>query len=121
MAGKLAQGRTRSLPDWSVFVSRFAQQTKLVSTNGSADKLVAKFLEAAELQSDNPSCELMLVARPESEENVVYLTEVWSTESAWEEARRSDVITAWAEDMPNLVAEPPVSTRLTQIGGKGIL
>lgn len=101
-------------------MSRFAQQTKLISTEGSADKLLAKFLEAAELQAENPSCELMLVARSEANENVVYLTEIWSSEATWDEARQSDAITAWAKDMPALVAEPPVSTRFTQIGGKGI-
>ena len=101
-------------------MSRFAQQTRLISAKGSADELVAKFIEAARLQAENASCELMLAARSASEDDVVYVTEVWSSESAWEEARHSEVITTWAKDMPKLVAEPPASTRLTQIGGKGI-
>ena len=103
-----------------MFVSRFAQQTRLISTKGNADKLVAKFLAAADLQRDNGACELMLVAKSESDENVVYVTEVWSGESAWKEARRSKAVTAWARDIPALVAEWPPSTRLTRIGGKGI-
>lgn len=101
-------------------MSRFAQQTKLTSTKGNTDKLVAKFIEAADLQRDNESCELMLVARSEADDNIVYVTEVWSSESAWKLARRSEAVTAWAKDLPALVAEWPASTRLTQIGGKGI-
>lgn len=101
-------------------MSRFAQQTKLVSTKGNVDKLVAKFIEAAELQRDNAACELMLVGKSESQEDVVYITEVWSSESAWKQACRSKAVAAWAKDMPVLVAEWPPSIRLTQIGGKGI-
>lgn len=101
-------------------MSRFAQQTILTSTKGNADKLVAKFIEAADLQRDNESCELMLVARSEADDNIVYVTEMWSSESAWKQARRSKAVTAWAKDIPALVAEWPASTRLTQIGGKGI-
>ena len=101
-------------------MSLFAQQTRLISTKGNADKLVAKFIEAAEIQRDNDSCELMLVARSEPDEDVVYVTEIWSSESAWKEARHSKAVTAWARDIPKLVAEWPASTRLTQIGGKGI-
>ncbi len=101
-------------------MSRFAQQTRLISTKGSADKLVAKFIEAAELQSENASCELMLVAQSGSDDDVVYVTEIWSSESAWKEARHSKAVTAWAKDIPKLVAEWPASTRLTRIGGKGI-
>lgn len=101
-------------------MSRFAQLTKLISTKGNADKLVAKFIEAADLQRDNGSCELMLVGKSEADGDVVYVTEVWSSESAWKEARRSKAVTAWARDMPALVAEWPPSTRITEIGGKGI-
>lgn len=101
-------------------MSRFAQQTRLVSTEGSADKLVAKFLVAADLQRDNEACELMLVGKSEADEDVVYVTEVWSSESAWKQARRSKAVTAWARNIPALVAEWPPSVRFTQIGGKGI-
>jgi quinol monooxygenase YgiN len=107
-------------PDWSVFVIRFAQQTRLLSTQGNADELVAKFIEAAELQSENRSCELMLVAKSEADDDVVYVIEIWSSESAWDEARHSNAVAAWARDLPELVAESPTSTLLTQIGGKGI-
>jgi quinol monooxygenase YgiN len=101
-------------------MSRFAQQTQLVATPGNRDRLVAKFLEAAEIQRDNPSCELMFVSTSATDASVVYLTEVWASEQDWERARRSDAITAWAEGMGLLVAAPPESTSLTPIGGKGL-
>ena len=101
-------------------MGRFAQHTRLVASGGNADKLVGKFLESAEIQQSNPECELMIVSRSSADDDVVYLTEVWSSEATWEAARRSPVITEWAKDMAPLVAEPPQSLRLDPVGGKGL-
>jgi quinol monooxygenase YgiN len=101
-------------------MGRFAQQTRLVATPGNRDRLVAKFLEAAEIQCDNPDCELMLVSVSPDEEGVVYLTEVWASRETWERARDSDAIAAWSEGMPALVASSPETTPLAPIGGKGL-
>ena len=100
--------------------SRFAQHTRLVAAPGRHDELVAKFLESAEIQRDNPDCELMLVSTAPDSADVVYLTEVWSSDYAWEQARRSAPIQAWAAPMPALVSGPPESIPLQVIGGKGL-
>jgi quinol monooxygenase YgiN len=101
-------------------MGRFAQHTKLLATPGNADRLAAKFIESVELQRENPACELMIVCKSPVDGDLVFLTEVWSSESDWEEARNSPVIAEWAQDMPSLVAEPPRSVRLDPIGGKGL-
>jgi quinol monooxygenase YgiN len=100
--------------------SRFAQHTRLVSAPGKRDELVAKFLEAAEIQRDNADCELMLVSTEPDAADVVYLTEVWSSEDAWERARSSPQIRAWAAPMSTLVSAPPETCLLDLAGGKGI-
>jgi quinol monooxygenase YgiN len=102
-------------------VGRFAQHTKLVAAGGNADQLARKFLESVEIQRENPACELMIVSRSPVDDDVVFLTEVWSSESEWDEARSSPVIADWAKDMPSLVAEVPQSVRLDPLGGKGLL
>ncbi len=101
-------------------MERFAQHTRLVATRGNADRLARKFMESVEMQRDNPACELMLVCRSPVEDGVVYLTEVWSSEAEWEEARNSPAVAEWANDMPALVAEAPQSTPLRPIGAKGL-
>jgi quinol monooxygenase YgiN len=101
-------------------VGRFAQHTKLVATGGNADRLASKFIESIEIQRENPACELMIVCKSPADDDVVYLTEVWSSESEWEEARSSPLVAQWAKDMPSLVAEAPLSVRLDPIGGKGL-
>ena len=67
-------------------MERFGQHTKLVATRGNADQLVSKFLESVEIQRKNPACELMIVSRSPENDDVVFLTEVWSSESEWEAA-----------------------------------
>ena len=99
---------------------RFAQQTRLLATKGRAELLLEKFVEAAHIQRGNPACELMFAGISTSEQDVVYLIEVWSSEAEWEEARASDAIIAWSQGMSELVAEPPHSVQLGSVGGKGI-
>jgi quinol monooxygenase YgiN len=101
-------------------VERFGQHTKLVATQGNADRLANKFIESVEIQRENPACELMIVSRSLDDDDVVYLTEVWSSESEWEAARSSPAIAEWAMDMPSLVAEPPQTVQLEPVGGKGL-
>ena len=72
------------------------------------------------MQRENPACELMIVCTSPVDADVVYLTEVWSSEAEWEEARSSPQIAKWAKDMPSLVAEAPQSVRLDPVGGKGL-
>lgn len=99
---------------------RFAQHTRLVAAPGKHAELVAKFLECAAIQHNNPDCELMLVSTAPDTGDVVYLTEVWSSKHAWETARNSAPIQAWAASMPSLVDGPPESVPLEVAGGKGL-
>jgi quinol monooxygenase YgiN len=99
---------------------RFAQHTRLTAAPGQRAELVAKFLEAAEIQRGNPACELMLVSTEPGTADIVYLTEVWSSEDAWDQARHSAPIQTWATSMPGLAGAPPESTRLDLAGGKGL-
>jgi quinol monooxygenase YgiN len=99
---------------------RFAQHTRLRARPGKRDALAAKFLEVADLQAENPACELSLVSASPTEEDVVFLTEVWTSAEEHERARTSPEVQAWAEEMPALVAGPPETTPLALVGGKGL-
>jgi quinol monooxygenase YgiN len=101
-------------------MARFGQQTRLVAKKGRADALVGKFIEAAEIQRDNPACDLLIAGKSTTEDDVVYVIEVWATEADWERARTSDEIAAWAQGMPGLVAAWPKSARFDPAGGKGL-
>ena len=72
------------------------------------------------MQRDNPACQLMLVSSSPDEDDVVFLTEVWTSAEEHERARQSSEVQAWAAEMPSLVAGPPEITPLVIEGGKGL-
>ena len=101
-------------------MTQFAQHTRLFAAPGKRDELVAKFLESAEIQRDNPACRLMIVSTAPDSADVVYLTEVWSSEDAWEQARRSPVIQAWAASMSALMGGRPDSVPPTSWAARAL-
>ena len=101
-------------------MSGFAQHSRLRAREGKREELVAKFIEVADIQRDNSACRLMLVSISPEEDDVVFLTEVWTSAEEHEQARQSDEVQAWAADMPSLVAGPPETTALVIEGGKGL-
>ena len=72
------------------------------------------------MQRDNPACQLTLVSSSLGDDDVVFLTEVWTSAEEHERARQSPEVQAWAADMPSLVAGPPETTPLVLAGGKGL-
>ena len=100
--------------------SRFAQHTRLIAAPGKREELIAKFLESVEIQRENADCEVMLVSTAPGSADIVYLTEVWSSKDAWDSARRSAPIQAWAASMPALVGGLPETTPLEVVGGKDL-
>ena len=94
---------------------RFAQHSRILARAGKRDELVAKFVEAAEMQHDNPACELTLVSTSPEDDVSVFLTEVWTSDEDHERARQSPEVQAWAADMPSLVDGPPEITRLDPV------
>jgi quinol monooxygenase YgiN len=94
---------------------RFGQHTRIRARPGKRDELMAKFVEAAEMQRDNPACELTLVSTSPEDDVSVFLTEVWASAEDHERARQSPEVQAWAADMPSLVDGPPEITRLDPV------
>jgi quinol monooxygenase YgiN len=101
-------------------VPRFAQHSRIEARAGKRDDLVAKFMEIAVIQRDNPACELSLVSTSPEDDSSVFLTEVWASAEEHERARHSPEVEAWAADMPSLVDGRPETTPLELVGGKGL-
>jgi quinol monooxygenase YgiN len=93
-------------------MARFGQHTRIRARPGKRDELLAKFVEAADMQHDNPACELTLVSASPDDPDVVFLTEVWKSADDHERARTSPEVQEWAAGMPSLVDGPPDTTRL---------
>lgn len=95
----------------------FVLQSKIQARPGKRDGLVAKFLEAAELQRSNPACALTYVGVSPSSEEEVWLTEVWRSEADHKAATQSPEVAKWAADMPTLVERLVESVKLDYAGG----
>ena len=101
-------------------MARFAQHAVIRARAGEGERLLAKFLEVAEMQRDNPACELMLVSTSPDMDDAVLLTEVWTSAEEYERTRNSEQVQQWATEMPSLVAGEPEVTRLVVEGGIGV-
>ena len=101
-------------------MARFAQHTRIRARPGKREDLTAKFMEISVIQRDNPACELSIVSTSPEDDQVVFLTEVWTSAEEHERARHSPEVEAWAADMPELVDGPPDTTPLEIVGGKGL-
>jgi quinol monooxygenase YgiN len=96
-------------------VAEFAQHTRIQAKPGRGEALRDKFVEAADMQRDNPACELTLVSASPADPDVIFLTEVWASEADHEHARNSPEVQEWAKEMPDLVDGPPQTTALDPV------
>lgn len=101
-------------------MSSYMLHSKVQARPGLRDATVAKFLEAAAIQRDNPDCLLTLVSTAPSEPDTVYLTEVWTDKQSHQRATKSDAIKPWAMEMQLHVERLVESTELDTVGGKGL-
>lgn len=62
-------------------MSRFGLHGSLLATPGQRDALVALMLEASRLMAHAPGCELYLVSTSETDDDAVWITEVWRSEA----------------------------------------
>jgi quinol monooxygenase YgiN len=62
-------------------VARFGLHGSLLAQPGQRDALLGQMLEAARLMASAPGCDLYLVATAETDDDAVWITEVWRTEA----------------------------------------
>lgn len=102
-------------------MASFGLHTKFVARSGKRDLLVGKLLEVIDMQRSNAACELTLISESPDDRDIVYLTEVWTSEAAHTEATESDAARAWGKGMPELIDPERVDTdTLIPVGAKGL-
>jgi len=87
---------------------------------GRGDELVARLLTGIDELGPMPACELCLVNRPPDNPDVVYVTEVWSSQAEHEAFAALDEVQAFIHEVHALAAEPPQVTYVTPVGGVGL-
>lgn len=98
---------------------RFGMYGKLVAQPGQRDALVAALLQAAEAMRHVPGCELYIVNTSPTEPDVIWVTEVWSSRKAHQEAlEREEAKTTIAQNRHLIAGGDRIE--LVPIGGKGL-
>ncbi len=100
-------------------MSRFGLYGKVIAHRGQRDALVVILLEAAALLQDDPDCTLYVVNVSATEPDVVWVTEVWSSQAAHQASlTRDDTRTLIERGMPLIAGGERVE--VVPVGGKGL-
>ena len=94
-------------------MGRHGLYLRMRTTAGRGDALEAVLLRAAELLGDVGECELYLVNRSPEDPDVVWMTEIWETESAHDRILFNDLLDALVSEAMGLLDGPPHITRVT--------
>jgi quinol monooxygenase YgiN len=100
-------------------MSKFGLYGKITAQPGQRDALVAGLLEAAALMQHVPGCELYIVNVSATEPDAVWVTEVWSSDSAHQASLTHDEVKALIKRTMPLIAGGE-RIEIVPIGGKGL-
>jgi quinol monooxygenase YgiN len=102
-------------------MSRYGLHGKLKSRAGSSEKLTQILLEASKLVSTAKGCRLYLVSNDKSDNDSIWITEVWDTKDDHDNSLNAEgVKTLIAQAMPLIDGRPEKGQELEVLGGKGI-
>jgi quinol monooxygenase YgiN len=101
-------------------IQKFGLHNKLTARPGQRDALAQLLLDATRLPSGLPGCEVYVVSLDQKDANVVYVTEVWTTEQDHDVWQALPEVRAVIEQGRPLIATMPEQTRMGTIGGHGL-
>jgi quinol monooxygenase YgiN len=101
-------------------MSKFGMYAKFTAKPGERDVLAAILLESAAAAEAVEECELYLVNISDSEPDILWVTEVWSSPEAHAASLTlEDTKAAIRRAMPLIAGAE--STKITPVGGKGLV
>ncbi len=101
-------------------MGRVGYYGKLTTQPGQRGALLDLLLQAAKLLKDAAGCELYVINTSQTEEDVVWVTELWSDADAHAASlTRDDVKALIGKAVPLLVGRPE-RVDLTPVGGVGL-
>jgi quinol monooxygenase YgiN len=100
-------------------MSTFGLYGKITIQPEQRDALAAILLEAADLLQDDEACRLYVVSMSPIEPDVLWVTEVWTSQAAHSASlQREDVRALIAQGMPLITGGERIE--IVPLGGKGI-
>lgn len=99
---------------------RVGRYVRMVAQPGQGGALAATLLRVADGLRAAPGCELYLVNVAVDEADTVWVTEVWTDQTASDRALSSDIGEVSIDEVLNLLAGRPTLVTLTPLGGTGL-
>lgn len=101
-------------------MNKYGLHGKLMATMGNADKLASILIEASKLVSSAEGCHLYMISKDKSDENAVWVTEIWDSKVDHDNSLNIDAVKKLIlQAMPLLDGRPEKGQELEIIGGMG--
>jgi len=102
-------------------MSKYGLHGKLTASEGNRDTLADILLEASQLVSSAPGCQVYLISTDDADEHSVWVTEVWDSQVEHDNSLKDQKVRALiAKAMPLLAGKPEKGQILRVLGGAGI-
>ncbi len=98
-------------------MARFGLHGSIVARPGQRDALGEHMLEASRLMGDAPGCELYLVSISERDDDLVWISEVWTSEADHDASLSLLGVSELISRARPLIAGMGESQRLVPLGG----
>lgn len=93
---------------------------KLIAKPGQREQVVQILLESGTLFDDNPACLLYLVSESADDPNLVWVTDVWTSQEEHAEALKAPELRPFVERATPLLEGMPEQMEIRPVGGKGL-
>lgn len=102
-------------------MNKYGLHGKLTATQGNGDRLTSILLEASQLISTAKGCHLYIVSKDNSENDAVWVTEVWDSKEDHDNSLQVvGVKELISQAMPILKGRPEKGQELIVLGGAGL-
>jgi quinol monooxygenase YgiN len=101
-------------------IGSFGMQVRLTAQPGRGDELTALLIEAADALRDMTECQLYLITRPADDDDVILITEAWTSREAHDASLQGDRARAVITQAMPLIAGALEATEFRPEGGKGM-
>lgn len=98
----------------------YALLNKLTAKPGKRQQVVDILLEAGRLFDDNPSCLLSFVSEAVADPDVIWVTDLWTSQAEHEQALQNPQLRPFVEKSLPLLEGRPEQIEIRPVGGKGL-
>jgi quinol monooxygenase YgiN len=96
-----------------------ALHNRLTALPGQRDRVIGILLESGKLFDDNPACLLYLVSESIVDPDVIWVTDLWTSEQEHAQALARPELKPFIAEATSLLAGRPEQIKIRPVGGKG--